>query len=202
MALIIPSDTGVNPTFTGLLTTPTLRLNGTAVIVNSSAPTVRSDGSALVAGDFWLNPSTGRIGFWRSPYWLSTDQYFVADIVRTMTYSGGANNAQVLIPHLNFSSVFLEECSLGLMSPMTGCDSNNYWEVYARYDTDGIVDIPGGKITVNTNLSDNTIVFATLNLAILLSGNTRLLYAPRYYKVGTPGNLAAIWAVKLRVILN
>lgn len=57
-----------NPTFTGLLTTPALRLNNVAVIVSNSAPTVRSDGSALVAGDLWYKPTDngipGTAGFW------------------------------------------------------------------------------------------------------------------------------------------
>ena len=58
-------------TLTGLLQVPSFQLNGVTVIANAVKPTVRSDGSALVARDSWYNTTNGTWWFWNGTYWVS-----------------------------------------------------------------------------------------------------------------------------------
>lgn len=174
-------------------------IGGVAHFVQTTAPTVRSDGSALVAGDFWLNPWTGRIGFWQSPYWLSTVAYYVADIYRSLAATT-TPTGQVLAAQLNYDSIFLESVAWGIRSAVTA-DGSNYWQIQARYDNSGISDLPRGLITVNTNLAAYAEVSATVNTAILLSGSCRYFAPPSFTKTNTPGNMDGVFTYKFRLIL-
>lgn len=47
--------------------------NGRSLLTISQAITVSNSApGSPAAGDLWYNPSTGILGFWRSPYWLNT----------------------------------------------------------------------------------------------------------------------------------
>jgi len=59
-------------------------VNGVQHIYQNTKPIARPDGSALVVGDLWYNPSTGVKGFWNGTYWLETilrdsDHVFIED---------------------------------------------------------------------------------------------------------------------------
>lgn len=146
MAAIVPGEGGGvstnNPTFTGLLTTPALRLNSTAIIVSNTAPTLRSDGFALVAGDLWYNPSTGIWGFWKSPYWLTAQAYHTAD----RSAGGGASDIATA-PGLRYANpgagaelVFVESCWVyripGGLNINSG-DGSNYTTLRWGYHSGG-----------------------------------------------------------------
>ena len=53
-------------------------INSVAHFVRSTTPTVRVDGSALVVGDRWFNPTTGQQGFWNGTLWLGCDMNWTA----------------------------------------------------------------------------------------------------------------------------
>ena len=166
------------------------------ISINTNAP------NNARAGQVWINPDSGVIGFWKSPYWLSTTEYFASDIYRSFSASN-TPNGQILIPQLNFSSILLEKISFGTRSALSGCDNNNYWEIQGRYDeTGGTTNLPGSLLTINSNLAGNSEVSASINLPVLLSGNTRYFVPPRFLKFGSPSNIDGTWAMEYRLILS
>ena len=191
MAAIVPGQ-GSGSGSGGVLENP-FESNNVSFFVQDTAPT------ALATGDFWLNPSTGRIGFWQSPYWLSTIAYYVADTYRTLSVTT-TPTGQVLVPQLNYDSIFLESVAWGIRSAITA-DGSNYWNIQARYDSNGVSNLPGSLITINTNLSAYAEVSATVNTAILLSESCRYFAPPSFTKVGTPLNMDGVFTYKFRLIL-
>ena len=62
-----------NPVFTGtqLILPNNTRINGVEHFYQTTKPTVRGDGSALVVGDRWWKVDDGTEWFWNGSYWLS-----------------------------------------------------------------------------------------------------------------------------------
>lgn len=49
--------------------------NDTEIFYQSAKPTLRRDGSSLVAGDLWWNKDSFEKSFWNGTYWLSSELY-------------------------------------------------------------------------------------------------------------------------------
>jgi hypothetical protein len=50
-------------------------IGGVANFFTNTKPTTRVDGTALVVGDLWYNPSNGVSGFWNGTAWLSSNLF-------------------------------------------------------------------------------------------------------------------------------
>lgn len=60
----------------GFLTDGVL-INNVANFYSSTKPLTRVNGSSLVVGDVWTNPSTGVEGFWNGTYWLTSTRFVI-----------------------------------------------------------------------------------------------------------------------------
>ena len=82
-----------NPTFTGnsLILPNNSRINGVEHFYQSTKPTVRGDGSALVIGDRWWKTDDSTEWFWNGTYWLSTE-----DQVINYSTTSNISGAQIL----------------------------------------------------------------------------------------------------------
>ena len=173
--------------------------NGYFHFVQDTAPTQRSTGVPLVAGDRWTNPSTRRQGFWQSPYWLSQQEYCVADLQRSLTASN-TPSGQVLAPELNHDSIIIEAVAFGIRTAITA-DGSNTWQVQPRYDSSGAINIPGSLMTINTNLAAYAEIVVSLSVPVLLSSGCRYFFPPSFTKTGSPSGIEGVCTYKYRLIL-
>lgn len=60
-------------------------INGVANFCQSTKPTIRIDGSALVARDRWYNTSDGSNWFWNGTYWLSEQKIFYSQLTSNVS---------------------------------------------------------------------------------------------------------------------
>lgn len=80
-------------------------INGVCNIYQSTKPTTRPDGSALVVGDIWNSTSTGVEGFWNGTYWLGERK---SGSLTTLNGAGGTTPAisiftdLVLVEYINW----------------------------------------------------------------------------------------------------
>ena len=97
-------------------------INGIANFYQTTKPTTRVDGSALVAGDRWYKIDDGTEWFWNSTYWLSPVQTLSHPQLVNITST--SNAFSLSIP--SDGSVFISEVFLySLVS--TPNDASNYW---------------------------------------------------------------------------
>jgi len=153
-------------------------INGVANFWQSTPPTTRVDGSALVDGDRWWNPSTQTNGFWNGTYWLTTQQYVSQFNVNSAALvfdisSSGNNLLHGMVPITE--DFFAESVTLQVLTNGSTFDSNNYWTFYSyiqvlNRETDGgneqiqsetrILDDPyTGTVYIPMTLNYNTAVF-------------------------------------------
>lgn len=90
-------------------------INGVQWIVQSSRPTTRVDGSALVVGDAWYNTSTGDNWSWNGTYWLSSN-FFTQTLSRSANTAGTADGDVPLVAVGN-GNVFLESVGFLVRTP-------------------------------------------------------------------------------------
>jgi hypothetical protein len=83
-------------------------IGGVANFFTNTKPTTRVDGSALVIGDLWVNPSTGVEGFWNGTYWLDKCH----SIISSFTPPNFANTGGIYFT-LPSSAFFIEQVVLG-----------------------------------------------------------------------------------------
>jgi hypothetical protein len=99
-------------------------INGVANFYTSTKPTARINGSALVVGDKWYNPSTGVDGFWNGTYWLSDQQH-------VQTGSSPFNPPNVTQHQFAegafYPNVFIETAVVSGAIANSPQDSTNYW---------------------------------------------------------------------------
>jgi hypothetical protein len=69
---ISPRADKTSPIFDGFPQLPNnFRINGVENFYQVTKPLARGDGSPLVSGDFWRNPTNGQEWTWNGTYWLS-----------------------------------------------------------------------------------------------------------------------------------
>jgi hypothetical protein len=110
-------------------------INGVANFYTSTKPTVRVDGSALVAGDRWYNIATRESWFWNGTYWLSQEKYL-------LSYGNVNNTASPSATAYPFPrrNIFLESVTYSVLLGNVN-NSTDYYTVQARLQTS---DPPSG----------------------------------------------------------
>lgn len=164
-------------------------IGGVANFVTATKPVVRVDGSALVIGDRWYNPSTGVDGFWNGTYWLTNP------VIKTSEFGFRALGTVVRVAvrglPTNYSfeagasqpTWFLHRWSIGFLLGNQSTPSTNY--IIFRYFFDVIGTGASGETgtdnvlysTQNQALADNTSVYASgvANIAISKTHNAASL---------------------------
>jgi hypothetical protein len=123
-------------------------INGVANFYRATKPLTRVDGSALVIGDRWFNPSTGEDWFWNGTYFLSTQLFYTSNFsVATVSSStniianwgnlaaslDGSRIIQAPFKPKPFgvaSSIFFENISwFGNIAAAGTIDASNYWDL-------------------------------------------------------------------------
>ena len=172
--------------------------NGVANFAQSTNPTTRIDGSALVVGDKLYRTDLRIDAFWNGTYWLGLQ-------LRSANYASSPSPLAGLFPltELNrtptgFSGVFVETFNIGgelFVAPQTGAD---FWDfILTVYTTTGI-PINASQFTsklIDTTTARwvfsaaiNTAVIATLNWSELSivrnasAGNARRFSCSVFYR--------------------
>jgi hypothetical protein len=143
-------------------------INGVANFYTSTKPTTRVDGSALVIGDLWVNPSTQTQWQWNGTYWLSA--LMISPFAQLINSSGSINvNFGIDSPEYN---IFAEKI---LWTGKTGSANNgsNYRGINLnKFDNNGTNTVLISNITNTATYTASTyfaIAFAW-NYLITTSG--------------------------------
>lgn len=114
-----------SPTFTDNLTLPNnTRINGIEHFYQSTKPTVRRDGSALVIGDRWWKTDTTDEWFWNGTYWLSSNlQQGSSTFLSNLT---GITTQTVPFGVISTLPVFIERVRSYFYIPSGNLSSTNY----------------------------------------------------------------------------
>ena len=147
-----------------------IRINNIEHFYQTTKPTTRGDGSALVIGDRWWKNDTGEEWFWNGTYWLSPiERYSVAWTGPINT----TNNTVALLPqnsspkingNLN-TRVFIHRAGLIFSQYSLNWDATNYWRVILRKTGDNIPPAFGNEdltITIFTSNAPSTSPFVRI----------------------------------------
>ena len=100
-------------------------INGVANFYRATKPLTRVDGSALVIGDRWVNPSTGVEGFWNGTYWVSELKTQTASISHTYTSTVNQGATGIIVDNSAYDLLLI---STALRFNTAGTVSGtNYW---------------------------------------------------------------------------
>lgn len=148
----------------------------------SSKPTVRSDGSALQAGDRWLDTTERLWFYWNGTYWLSEQIY--APLVQEPTSITGATLTYPILPISSAYDIYLLDYRV---SGNGGShDGSNYYTIFlsrvssalAVTNIDSIVSASGGfnsKNDLNTHLDVSALDALFLSVRAVRTGTTPTL---------------------------
>lgn len=145
-------------------------INNVCHIYQSTKPTTRPNGSALVTGDKWNNTSTGVEGFWNGTYWLQTAlQNFIVSIT-----PGTYGNFSITLPQFpiplstGIAGVFIRDFTIsGRLESLN--NASNYHSVSIFSHNGGGVTLIGSLNTIGlVNIFKQTL---TLNTAYLFPSN-------------------------------
>ena len=173
-------------------------INATANFYRNTKPLTRVDGSALVIGDRWVNPSTGTEGFWNGTYWLSLSPKFIGNgsfVSATInnSYSGA------VISSLDFLEKVYVEYKI-----LTGnIDAANHYTLSVkplRGDGAGL----GTLSQINGQLLNSPISAALVfSPNVVLSGFAEIIIGLQgvYTRVGTAGGINVSIVGKYREVL-
>jgi hypothetical protein len=176
-------------------------INGVCNINQTSRPTTRPDGTALVTGDIWYNTSSQVMGRWNGTYWLGNINY-VASTPAALTATNGALGA-ISVPVNVFSftdllelaassTIFFHKIGAFVRMLTLNYDGSNYYtlQVRERNINSSLVANIGSLYTLNTNLANNTNTYylsLVSNTANSFASINELVVSAT--KVGTPSNL-------------
>jgi hypothetical protein len=166
-------------------------IGGVANFFTSTKPIARVDGTALVVGDLWYNPSTGVQGFWNGTYWLTT--YTIDGSV-----TGSAANVTALtttvsaFAPIKTANSFLEKILIQYRRTTGILDASNRYDLtFAETRNDGVngTTIPG-SFSINSD-GDPSTIQADIPTNILISTTDSPVVGIniRITAVGTPGNI-------------
>lgn len=157
-------------------------INDVCHIYQSSKPTTRPDGSALVIGDKWYNTVTRVEGFWNGTYWVSSTKfihsgtYFAARSTTSTTYvEFYSSEIRATIP---LGKILITQCGFNFATNGTHNASNNYTFLLAATAT--WVDAENGIALDTFNSWHDTTLITTnstrrhrqTNLALYLDTET------------------------------
>lgn len=178
-----------NPTFTGtnLILPNNTRINGVEVFYQSTKPTVRGDGSPLVIGDRWYNPSSSYSWFWNGTYWL-TEQFY------EMEWNNGNNTQNYTLTNGALFPPSTTSLGIGKAIPF-GFNNNIFVEAWtvrgyssqtATLNSDNKFDLHVGIISLNTG----AYIVTVDNVAKLFSPFPPAFGAQTRYPVNSVVNVA------------
>lgn len=178
-------------------------------IISGTKPTTRVDGSALLNGDRWYNPTSGIEGFWNGTLWLSTTLYVKDSTTGASSYStlAGILGIVLPIPKTNFvDGIHIK--SFALYGKLIAAnDINNNFSLRLQYNN------AGGDTTVSTIRTDTQPagffnIVQDIDTAVLYPANG-LGFSPVIYStvgqavVGVPGSIMCPAAnISYRLILS
>jgi hypothetical protein len=171
-------------------------IGGNCYFNQSAKPVTRPDGSALVTGDKWNNPSNGKTGFWNGTYWLgklTVNQLVVnsgaTGAIRFGTLERGSHLAVLMAYESNQNNDIT-------------ADASNYWTVDIGFaNTQGGYETVyfGGEQTLNFNIPAASYSAITLNQASYNPNLTGLRMGR--FKVGNPSDLKLTYIIHTHIIL-
>lgn len=181
-------------------------INNVCHIYQSTKPTTRPDGSALVVGDICYKINDGTQWFWNGTYWLSSLEYMLATSgVNNLSVSTNLGVIQSAPPLPTSNSLVSGQLNLFLTKAiihsreMSLNDNSNYWQLNFA-SQNGFGNTVGFSVnpvidTIGSVPVDNYARRKEINLNILLTAipyNITCLVT----KIGSPSNLvaqASIW---------
>ena len=181
-------------------------INDVCHIYQSTKPTTRPDGSALMTGDIWYKIDDRTQWVWNGTYWLSSLEYMLATSAAnnlSVTTNQGIIESALPLPTSDSSvsgqlNLFLAKAIIHSRE-MSINDNSNYWQ-FTFSSQNGFGSIPGFSSsptfdTIGSVSTGNAGRRKEINLNILL---TALPYnvTCTVTKVGSPSNLiaqASIW---------
>jgi len=201
-----------NAIFTGVTQAAALRLNTVAVMISSTVPVTRADGTALVNGDLWYNSSTGIWGFWNGTYWLSENVHGINFALATVWGSAGTRTADTIRTiHPAYTGLFFENYSV-LHFSGAGWDASNYSTFEVVVTSIGGNAFSMGTFTVNNVPNNGTAQWRefSLNYARTLTRGGGALFGligirdvyVTVTKVGTAATVMALEYITYRGILS
>lgn len=163
------------------------RINDVEHIYQSSKPTTRVNGSALVTGDIWYDTNTKTHWIWDNIYWVSQNIYTAQSNVLVAVASG---SFYFCVSDSTFKILVIES----IISFNTGVDANNRWEIYLAYSSFNASVINIALLSsISTAATTTGIITSSTQYLIdtteVVSGVARNCLALRTTKIGTPNNL-------------
>lgn len=167
------------------------RINGVEHIYQSTKPTTRVNGSALVVGDRWYNPLTSDEWTWNGLIWISHLLMYTFDSIASASSS--------LFWRFTFGeALYLESTDLILWSSIA--TSANYWSINFYYSESSAVITPTIPLPGNAFSNQN-------QPAITLKGNrvfnfllpvTTTVFSVQLDRIGSPSNAVCGGVIKYR----
>lgn len=177
-------------------------INGVCHIYQTTKPTTRPNGSALVSGDIWYNFSTGVDGFWNGVYWLDKNIYQAVSVGRSEGYSGNYGIPSNALNNKN--GIVVKDAAISFSGVGTH-NALNYWTISANIHRES--PPTSSAITVNTigkvfGASLQQVYFLeTIALNTYYAGNQFTIFMMNFVMTGAPGLLTSSITVNYWVAL-
>ena len=178
-------------------------INGVQHFYQTTKPTVRPDGSALVARDKWYKTDDGTEWFWNGTYWLSAIRYKQTILTPSSLSSTSATNFG--FQHIGWQVLYTRLDVMGRYESAPTNPATDYWEFHVSYVTAGSsTSIPGSPVlsTQGTSYSLLNNFYRGQNTNILLDfsnnpDNAGAGVSPRglfsnWTKRGSPPNISSV----------
>jgi len=103
-------------------------INGVANFYTSIKPTLRVDGSTLVIGDRWINPSNGNVGYWNGTYWVSPSLFTYTNPPGNLVSlaATSANTGFLSAPQQNTYDMLIQRVNYVIATSVNQSASNNW----------------------------------------------------------------------------
>jgi hypothetical protein len=188
-----------NP-FSGQLTTQPdlLRLPNNARIGNTehfyqtTKPTARGNGSALVVGDRWWKIDDGTEWYWNGTYWLS-ERFVYSNLTSTSIFNFATTQSYPLsfsiFSYFPNNQLFIESATIAWSITSGSCDSTNKWTING-YFNNAVEGAGLGQFLIAEITSNSGKITSTINTAYVAPSATDIQYLRvTNVKSGTAGTL-------------
>jgi len=163
-------------------------LNGVANFYRTSKPLTRLDGSRLVTGDIWYNPTTQTEGFWDGTDWVT--RLLLADLPRLIVAVAGSNSSiQVSVPFPSGTVIKIKDFVVSFAN-ISGTPASNFVSIFliTRNDITSFspTDI-SSAISANTALGLSTVAVNT-SVTLGVGAGQAAGFGARSAITGAPSN--------------